>query len=100
MFSENESNISPAAQAAKDAADQFERQQNERRVMQARKESMLNQMAALIAALEDCVEIMERVHPNGLPVSQGTLSEEQDWNKAISTARRVTDQALAMAWIQ
>jgi len=38
-------------------------------------------------ALEACLEIMLRAFPSGLPIQQGTLCEEEDWNTAVRKAK-------------
>ena len=37
----------------------------------------------ILAALKNCIEIMQRAFPNGLPIQPGTLCEEQDWNSTV-----------------
>lgn len=47
---------------------------------------LLRQRDELREALKGCAEIMQRAFPNGLPVAQGTLCEEQDWNTSLNQA--------------
>lgn len=47
---------------------------------------MIAAAADLLDALKSCVDAMTDAHPNGLPVRQGTLCEEQAWNVAIQSA--------------
>ena len=43
----------------------------------------------LVKALANCVEIMTRVFPDGLPVERGTFCEEHDWNANLNHARSI-----------
>lgn len=51
----------------------------------------------LLAACEAMVEAMTTAYPNGLPVQQGTLCEEQDWNTSIRLARLAISRARGLA---
>lgn len=37
-------------------------------------------------ALAACTDVMQRAFPNGLPIAQGTLCEEQDWGTSLRLA--------------
>lgn len=46
-----------------------------------------NAHQSLVNALEACLDVMQRAFPNDLPVQQGTLCEEQDWDTSLRLAR-------------
>lgn len=54
--------------------------------------SLIVRELELLAALEACVEVMTRVYPDGLPIQNGTLCEELDWDAAVEKAKELLNE--------
>jgi hypothetical protein len=56
-------------------------------------ENVIKAAPDMLKALQYCLDAMTTAYPNGLPVQQGTLCEEQNWNTSVRLARAAIAKA-------